>query len=54
MRHAPIDPKLFIENRKRLAAMMAPHSLAVVNANDLMPRNSDADLFYLSGIELHT
>src|SRR5690348_15433087 len=59
MRYPPIDPQLFIENRKRLAAMMAKSSLAVVNANDLMPRNSDAlslivpqtDLFYLSGIE---
>src|SRR3954470_2636823 len=38
---------------------MAANSLAVVNANDLMPRNADAlsmivpqtDLFYLSGIE---
>jgi Xaa-Pro aminopeptidase len=58
MRYQPIDPKLFSENRKRLGAMMAPRSLAVVNANDLMPRNSDAlslmvpqtDLFYLSGI----
>jgi len=59
MRYARIDPKLFAENRKRLAAKMAPSSLAVVNANDLMPRNSDAlslmvpqtDLFWLSGIE---
>jgi Xaa-Pro aminopeptidase len=59
MRYQRIDPKLFIENRKRLAAQMAPSSLAVVNANDLMPRNSDAlslmvpqtDLFWLSGIE---
>src|SRR5437764_4786035 len=59
MRHKTIDPKLFIDNRKRLTAMMRPSSLAVVNANDLMPRNSDAlnmivpqtDLFYLSGIE---
>ena len=59
MRHLPIDPALFIENRKRLAKMMAKNSLAVVNANDLMPRNSDAlslivpqtDLFHLSGIE---
>ena len=59
MRYQTIDPKLFTENRKRLAAMMAPKSLAVVNANDLMPRNSDAlslmvpqtDLFWLSGIE---
>jgi len=59
MRHLPIDPALFAENRKRLAKRMAPSSLAVVNANDLMPRNSDAvslivpqtDLFHLSGIE---
>ena len=59
MRYPPIDPQLFIDNRKRLAAKMAPGSLAVVNANDLMPRNSDAlslmvpqtDLFWLSGIE---
>lgn len=59
MRYPPIAPKLFTENRKRLAGMMAPSSLAVVNANDLMPRNSDAlslmvpqtDLFWLSGIE---
>src|SRR5437868_6614000 len=59
MRHKTIDPKLFIDNRKRLTAMMRPSSLAVVNANDLMPRNSDAlslivpqtDLFYLTGIE---
>jgi len=59
MRYQQIDPKLFIENRKRLASAMAPKSLAVVNANDLMPKNSDAlslmvpqtDLFWLSGIE---
>ena len=32
MRYEQIDPKLFIENRKRLASAMAPKSLAVVNA----------------------
>src|SRR5204863_719831 len=50
---------LSIQHRKRLAAQMAAKSLAVVNANDLLPRNSDTlslivpqtDLFYLSGIE---
>jgi Xaa-Pro aminopeptidase len=59
MRHQPIDPWLFVENRRRLAAMLAPNSVAVVNANDLLPANADAllpmqpssDLFYLSGIE---
>ena len=59
MRHLPIDPALFSDNRKRLMKLMAPNALAVVNANDLYPRNADAlnlmvpqtDLFYLSGIE---
>ncbi|HEV8542842.1 MAG TPA: Xaa-Pro aminopeptidase, partial [Verrucomicrobiae bacterium] len=59
MRHEPIDPKLFIEARKRLAALMRENSLAVVNANDVLPTNADgslrqvanSDLFYLSGIE---
>lgn len=59
MRHAPIDPALFTENRKRLAELLLPNSLAVVNANDVLPTNADgslalvpsADLFYLTGIE---
>jgi Xaa-Pro aminopeptidase len=59
MRHAPIDPQLFISNRKRLAELMLENSLAVVNANDVLPTNADgtlalvpnSDLFYLSGIE---
>jgi Xaa-Pro aminopeptidase len=59
MRYQPIDPQLFIENRQRLAKMLDPNSLAVVNANDVLPSNADAvlmmvpnsDLFYLSGIE---
>ena len=59
MRHKPIKSKLFSENRKRLTAQMAPKSLAVVNANDVLPTNADgtlpmqpnADLFFLSGIE---
>ncbi len=59
MRHVPIDPKLFVENRQRLAKLLVPNSLAVVNANDVLPTNADgtlvmvpnADLFYLSGIE---
>ena len=59
MRHAPIDPQLFVENRRRLAARLRPNSLAVVNASDIPPTNSDgtlvivpnSDLFYLTGIE---
>lgn len=59
MRHAPIDAKLFVANRERLAKLMLPNSLAILNANDIFPTNADgtmslkanSDLFYLSGVE---
>ena len=59
MRYDPIQSKLFVENRRRLAALMQPRTLAVVNNNDVLPTNADgsfplrpsSDLFYLTGIE---
>src|SRR6185503_5957707 len=59
MRHPPISPELFKSNRDRLRALLPPNSLAVVNANDVLPTNADgslrlvpnADLFYLTGVE---
>jgi Xaa-Pro aminopeptidase len=59
MRYAPVDPQLFVENRRRLAARLKPNALAVLNSNDVMPRNADGvhpfvqqtDLFYLAGID---
>ena len=59
MRHAPIDSKLFVENRERLKKLLLPKSLAIVNANDVLPTNADgslplhpnSDLFHLTGIE---
>ena len=59
MRHKPIKTKLFITNRSRLIELMEPGSLAVINANDVLPTSADGtlpmqpnpDLFYLSGIE---
>ena len=59
MRHAPIDSKLFTENRERLKKLLPPKSLAIINANDVLPTNADgalmmhpnSDLFYLTGIE---
>jgi Xaa-Pro aminopeptidase len=53
-----IPSSLFIENRKRLAARLKPNSIAVLNANDVMPTNADgsmrfkqnSDLFYLTGV----
>jgi|TARA_B110000438_G_scaffold24848_1_gene23201 Xaa-Pro aminopeptidase len=59
MRHLPIKSQLFKENRKQLSELLVAKSLAVVNANDVLPTNADgslvihpnSDLFYLSGIE---
>src|SRR5262245_36406625 len=59
MRHAPIDPQLFVQNRARLKSLLAPNSLVAVNSNDIFPTNADgtlalcpnSDLFYLTGVE---
>lgn len=59
MKHLPINPELFIENRRRFAKEMKPHSIAIFNSNDEMPANGDAlhpfiqnsDLYWLTGIE---
>ena len=59
MRHDSLDPKLFIENRARLAKLLPPRAIAVLNANDILPTNADgtllmranSDLFYLTGVE---
>src|SRR5690606_10363981 len=59
MRHEPIDPQLFINNRRRLMRLLPPGSLAFLNANDILPTNADgtlrlvpnSDLFFLTGIE---
>jgi Xaa-Pro aminopeptidase len=50
---------VFIQNRKNLVAQLKPNSVVVVNANDIMPTNSDgtmrfkqnSDLFYLTGVD---
>ena len=59
MRYESIPSEVFTANRNRLAKLLAPNSLAVVNANDIPPTKADgvmcqvpnSDLFYLSGIE---
>ena len=58
-RYGSVPQKLFIENRARLRKLLPAHSLAVVNANDVLPTNADgslrlvtnSDLFYLTGVE---
>ena len=59
MRYAPIDPQLFVANRANLKRLLPPNSLAIINANDILPTNADgmlplrqnSDLFYLTGIQ---
>jgi Xaa-Pro aminopeptidase len=59
MRYPPINPQLFINNRTNLAKLLSANSMAVVNANDILPTNADgtfplypnSDLFYLTGID---
>ena len=58
MKAVPLPAALFTLNRERLVKKLAPRSVAVLNANDLMPTNADgtmghlqnADLFYLTGV----
>lgn len=59
MRYEPINNTLFTTNRQRLAGLLKPKSLAIFNANDIMPTNADGtmgfrqnnDLFYLTGVD---
>jgi Xaa-Pro aminopeptidase len=58
MKTINVSPDLFTKNRERLRKLLLKSSVAVVNANDLMPTNADgtmgfhqnADLLYLTGI----
>src|SRR3954468_11346551 len=59
MRYENIGKDLFISNRKRLVKELKSNAVAVLNANDINPTNSDgtmrfrqnSDLFYLSGVD---
>lgn len=59
MKYLPISSNLFVKNRAKLAERMMPGSLAIFNANDILPSNADGtmafrqnnDLFYLSGVD---
>src|SRR5688572_23963733 len=59
MRYKKINQQLFTRNRKNLVKQLKANSVVVVNANDIMPTNSDgtmrfrqnSDLFYLTGVD---
>lgn len=58
MKHLPLNPEIFVNNRKRFVEKMKPNSVAIFVSNDEVPRNGDAlhhfqqnsDLYWLSGI----
>lgn len=58
MKYLPLDPNLFIINRKRFINAMLPNSIAIFVSNDEWPMNGDAlhkfkqnsNLYWLSGI----
>ena len=59
MKYLPLNPALFINNRKRFVKQLLPNSIAIFVSNDEWPSNGDAihrfkqnsDLYWLSGIE---
>jgi Xaa-Pro aminopeptidase len=59
MRYDPIDPQLFIQNRRRFVREMQADSIAIFHSNDQMPRNGDqyfpfrqnSNLYYLTGLD---
>lgn len=59
MKYTPINPKLFVENRKHFTAKMEAHSIAIFNSNDIFVTGADStvpfhqhrDIFYLSGVD---
>ena len=58
MKHLPLDPSIFVQNRKRFTSKMKKGSIAIFNSNDEVPSNGDAiyrfkqnsDLYWLTGI----
>ena len=58
MKYLPLNPELFIQNRKRFVGQMEKNSIAIFVSNDEVPVNADAlypfkqnsDLVWLSGI----
>src|SRR4028119_2525330 len=58
MKFLPLNPDIFIQNRRRFIEKMERNAIAVFNSNDELPMNGDqlypfkqnADLYWLTGI----
>ena len=58
MKYLPLNPEIFVQNRRRFTERMEKQSIAIFNSNDELPTNADqlykfkqnSDLFWLTGI----
>lgn len=59
MKYDRIDAQLYVKNRGKFVAQMAPKSIAIFNSNDIYPISADStmpfqqhrDILYLSGVD---
>jgi Xaa-Pro aminopeptidase len=59
MKYLPLNPDIFIQNRKRFVEKMEKNAIAIFNSNDELPTNADqlykfkqnSDMIWLTGIE---
>ena len=59
MKYLPLNPEIFINNRRRFTERLDKKSIAIFNSNDELPTNADqlhkfkqnSDLIWLTGIE---
>ena len=59
MKYLPLNPEIFVQNRKRFVERMEKNSISIFNSNDELPTNGDqlhrfkqnSDLYWLTGIE---
>ena len=59
MKYLPLDPEIFVQNRKRFTLQMEKNAIAIFNSNDEIPVNADqlyrfkqnSDMIWLTGIE---
>ncbi len=59
MKYIPLPQELFVQNRRRLAALLKPNAVVIFNSHDEMPKSADSnfnysqnrDMYYLTGID---
>jgi Xaa-Pro aminopeptidase len=59
MKYERINAQLYVKNRQKFVAQMAPKSMAIFNSNDIYPISADStmpfqqhrDILYLSGVD---